>query len=368
MREQGIDVVDLAAGEPDGPTPEAVCEAGTRAIREGRTKYTATAGIPELRERISRKLWEENGVRVPPEGVVVGCGAKHCLYGALMTLLEPGDEALLLAPFWMTYEEQVRLAGATPIVVQSSPESGFVPDPDSIRSSITQRTKAIVINTPCNPSGAVFDRKSLKEIAALALRHGLWIVSDEIYEMLVYEGRHESPAALSEEVAAQTVLVNGCSKSFSMTGWRVGYAGAPVQVAKAIANLQDQITSNASTISQYAALQALDTPANEIEAWRLEFLARRDLMLTLIREIPGLRAQTPNGAFYVLADVRNRLGESFASDAELATYLLEEAHVATIPGSVFHGPGHLRLSYATSRKQIEAGVARLASALSKLDR
>lgn len=364
MKEEGCDVVSFAAGEPDFNTPEPICEAAERAIREGFTKYTATAGILPLREAISRKLARENDLDYSPDQIVVTCGAKHAVFSALQVLVDPGEEVILVAPFWMTYVDQVRLAGGIPVIVQTGSDTGFSPTLDQIANAICPRTKAIVLNSPCNPTGAIIEDGALAGIGELALRHGFWIVADEIYERLTYGHAHRSAAALGAEVAAQTVTIGGVSKTYSMTGWRIGFAAAPRHVAGALCNLQDQITSNANSIAQAAAAAAYDLPPEIVEQMREEFRARRDLMVGLLREIPGLECRTPDGAFYVFPDVRGVLG-SHSSDLELADTLLDSAHVATMPGSVFHGPGHLRLSYAASRPDIERGVARIRDALAQ---
>lgn len=368
MRSTGIDVVILAAGEPDFPTPDPICRAGIEAIEKGFTKYTQSSGILELREKIADKLMRENGVSVDPNQVVVSCGAKHSLYNAMMVLLEPGDEVIVFAPYWMTYVEQIRLAGAHPVVLRTEASNAFEPDMDSVRAAVTPKTRAIVINSPSNPSGAVYSRNTMKGIAQVALRHDLWIVSDEIYEKLIYSGEHVSPASLGKEVAERTVTVNGCSKAFAMTGWRIGYAAAPMPIAQAMSNFQDQVTSNPTSLSQKGAVQALSMPAESIEPMVCEYKARRDLMLSHVESVPGMSAETPAGAFYVFADVSNVLGRAVKSDGDLATYLLEEAHVATIPGYVFDGPGHIRLSYAASRQEIERGMKRIADAFKRLEK
>ncbi len=366
LQAAGADIVSLAAGEPDGNTPEPICEAAIAAIRSGFTKYTATPGIVELREAIAAKLGRENGVEAAADQIVVTCGAKQAIYNALMAILDPGDEAILFAPYWMTYAEQVRLAGGQPLVVPTSPADGYLPDLDALQHAVSTRTRAIVLNSPCNPTGAVFPRELIEGIVSLALRHGLWIVSDEIYEKLIYEGVHCSPGGLSKEASERTITVNGCSKTYAMTGWRIGYLAAPLPVAKAIANLQDQITSNANSFAQKGALAAFSMPESSITALRDGFRQRRDRMLDLLEGIPGLQVRRPAGAFYVLANVERYLGGRFDRDLELASFLLDEFGVACIPGSVFEGPGHLRLSYAASTSDIERGVERLSRAFRSL--
>jgi len=367
MKAEGIDVIAFAVGEPDFPTPEPICRAAIEAINKGFTKYTPSAGTPDLRKAVAAKLERENNLKYAPEQIVVSCGAKHSVYNTMQVLLDPGDEVILIAPYWMTYADQVKLAGGTPVVVHTTGESGFVPTLDQLREAVTSKTKAIVVNSPSNPTGAVLPRQTLKDIAALALRHGFWIVADEIYEHLVFGGvQAPSIAGLGQDVYEQTITINGCSKSYAMTGWRLGYAAAPLPVAKAMSNLQDQVTSGPTTFVQKGAVAALEMPMDIVETMRVEFDARRQLILKLLRDIPGLKVPEPHGAFYVFPDFSAYIGGQFATDEALATYLLTEGRVATVPGSVFEGAGHLRMSYATSREDIEKGVGRIAEALARL--
>ncbi len=363
MKSEGIDVVSFGAGEPDFNTPASICDAAIKAIQDGDTKYGPSAGSPKLREAIVAKLKRENGLECTPEQIVVSCGAKHSVYNALQVTVDQGDEVILLAPYWMTYAEQVVLAGGTPVVIHTTADADFAPTLDQLRDAISPRTKAIVINSPSNPTGAVLSRDVLKNIASLAIRHGFWIITDEIYERLVYGEKPQSIAGLGREVYDQTITINGCSKTYSMTGWRIGYAACPLPVAKAISTLQDQVTSNPTSFAQTGAVVAMNLPEAEVEAMRAEFEVRRDLILRLLRGIPGVTCSTPGGAFYAFADVSACLkpGET---GLDLANALLEEAHVAVIPGSVFEGPGHIRLSYATSREEIERGLARIQQFLS----
>ena len=367
MQAEGIDVVSFGAGEPDFNTPEPICEAAIDAIHKGFTKYTPSAGIPELRKAVVNKFEHENGLKYTPEQVIVSCGAKHSVYNTMQVLLDPGDEVILIAPYWMTYADQVRLAGGVPVVVHTSSEAGFVPELDQLKEAISPRTKAIIVNSPSNPTGAVLPRETLKQIAALALRHSLWVVADEIYEHLLYGGeKHVSIASLGTDIFNQTITINGCSKSYAMTGWRIGYAAAPLPIAKAMSNFQDQVTSNPTSFVQKGAVAALNLPPSSIEAMRAEFEARRDLIHGLLTAIPGIKMPSPKGAFYAFPDVSAYLNGDLKSDVDLATFLLDEAKVATVPGSVFEGSGHIRLSYATSRADIEKGVARIAEALKRI--
>jgi aspartate aminotransferase len=366
MKKAGLDVIGFAAGEPDFNTPGPICEAAIQAIHRGETKYTPSSGTPALREAVAAKLLRENGIKAIPDEVVVSVGAKHSIFNALMAILEPGDEVILIAPYWMTYADQVALAGGIPVVVPTRAEDGFRPAYDDLRGAMTAKTKAIIINTPSNPTGAAYDRGVLKEITALALRFGLWIISDEIYEKLVYGHVHSSIATLGEEAASQTITVTGCSKSYAMTGWRIGFTHAPLAVAKAMGCLQDQMTSNPTSFAQAGAIAALELAPEEVEGMRAEFEARRDLMVGLMSAMPGVKIAPPKGAFYAFPDITEALSDEIPTDEALALHLLENAHIACVPGSVFAGPGHLRFSYATSREDIERGMARLADALRNL--
>ncbi|MCX7994080.1 MAG: pyridoxal phosphate-dependent aminotransferase [Fimbriimonadales bacterium] len=374
LRRQGVDVLSFTAGEPDFDTPDFAKTGALEAIHAGYTKYTPTPGILPLREAISEKFEHENGLRYAPDQIVVSCGAKHSLFSVFMAILDPGDEVIIPTPCWVSYPEQVKLMGATPVFVPTDETTDFLPSYDALRQAITTRTKAIVLNTPCNPTGAVFGRQQLKEIASLALTHDLWIVADEIYEHLTYDDyRHESIGALSKEVLNRTITVNGVSKSFAMTGWRIGYLGAPSEVAGAVSRLQDQMTSNACTVAQHAALAALQNANSEWYAFvRTLFDRRRQLLVDGLRSIDGLHCWTPRGAFYVYVNVQGLIGRRYngralESSADVAGFLLNEARVATVPGEGFCAPGYVRFSYTSSEAIIQAGVERIAEAVSRLD-
>lgn len=365
MIAQGIDVIRFSAGEPDFNTPEPVQEAAIKAMRDGKTKYCASAGLPELRSAVCEKFERDNGLSFTPNQIVVSCGAKHSIFNAMQVLLEPGDEVILIAPYWMTYADQVLLAGGTPAVVQTTAETGFCPTREQLDAVISPQTRAVILNSPSNPTGAVFPRETMEMIAEFALRNQLWIVADEIYEFLTYGAKHLSVAAISDEVKAQTLTVNGCSKSYAMTGWRVGYTAAPAHVAQAMSDLQDQMTSNATTFCQYGAIAALNLPMETVMEMRDTFQMRRDTMVNGLRAIPGVRATLPEGAFYLFADVSDVLPAG-TNDAAFCDALLEKAHVAVVPGSVFHGDGHIRLSYATNPNLITEGVSRIARAVAEM--
>jgi aspartate aminotransferase len=368
MKAEGIDVVSFAAGEPDFDTPNKIVQAAKAALDAGKTRYTPTPGTLELREAVAAKYLRENKLEYKPSETMVSTGAKQCVYNAVQVLVDEGDEVLIPAPFWMTYEAQVDLAGGKSVIVPSSLSDGFVPDLDRLAGAVTPRTRAIMLNTPCNPTGAAIPTEVLKQIGALAVKHDLWIISDEIYEHLTYGHDHVSIAALSPAIKERTVTITGCSKSFAMTGWRIGFIAGPLDVIKCMTDLQDQVTSGATTFSQSGAVEALRLDVSEIEGMRATFEKRRDLIVSLLKAIPDVEVFNPLGAFYVFPDVSAYLGTKFKDDVQLADWLLEEAKVATVPGGVFYGPGHLRLSYATSEADIKKGVERLADALAKIPR
>lgn len=363
MKAAGEDVISFGAGEPDFNTPDPICQAAIDAIESGFTKYTPSAGIPALREAVADKFWRENGLRYQPSQIVASCGAKHSVFNSLWVLLDPGDEVILFAPYWMTYRDQIQLAGGVVKVVHTRAEDRFVPSIEDLRAAITPRTKAILVNSPSNPTGAVFPRETLKEIAALAMRHDLWVISDEIYERLIYEGEHCSIAGLGREVYDRTITIAGCSKTYSMTGWRIGYLAAPEPVAKAISCFQDQVTSNPTSFVQRGALAALALDDSVVEAMRSEFASRLELAMTELSAIPGLLVPRPAGAFYLFVGIQSYLGQRCRDDIAMADYLLETAKVALVPGSVFEGDGFLRLSYTASPMQIREGIQRIARAL-----
>lgn len=365
MSANGIDVISFGAGEPDFDTPSEICDAAIHAIQSGDTRYGPSAGSPALRQAISEKFYRENKLKYDPAQIVVSCGAKHSIYNALQVLVNPGDEVILIAPYWMTYADQILLAGGTPVVVQTNAENQFRPTLEQLEAAVSSKTKAIIINSPSNPTGAILERDDLKTIAALALKRGFWIITDEIYERLTYDGKqHQSIAALSQDVYNQTITVAGCSKTFAMTGWRIGYIGAPEFIAKAIGMLQDQVTSNPTSFAQAGAIAALKMQDEKVVAMREEFQRRRDLIVKLINEVPNLSVNVPSGAFYAFVDVQKSLLPG-QTDVELASAILEHAHVATVPGSVFMAPGFIRMSYATNQALIAEGVERIKNFLAK---
>jgi aspartate aminotransferase len=373
MIRTGADVVNLGAGEPDFDTPEAVVEAAHRAAKSGRTKYTAVAGQIELREAIAAHVRKTHGIAVEASNIVVTNGAKQALYNSLQALVDPGDEVAIVAPYWVSYPDMIELAGGRAIVVPSV-EPSFEPDTAALVSAITPRTRGIVINTPNNPTGAVYSRESLAEILRIARERDLWILSDEIYEMLVYDGRtHVSPASIGTEGLNRTIVASGFSKSYAMTGWRLGYMAAPRAVAEAAATIQGQMTSNVNTPAQWAGVAALNGDATAQRAMISEFEARRTLLVEgLQRALRGnVQIPMPRGAFYLLMDGRPWLGREcgnrfLATDLDLAEAILERARVALVPGTAFGAPGFIRMSYATSRENLQKAVERLAAFLNEL--
>jgi aspartate aminotransferase len=373
LKAQGVDVVSFGAGEPDFDTPLHIKEAAKKAIDAGATKYTAVEGTPQLRKAAAGWFAKAHGFEVSPREVIVSTGAKQGIFNAFHVLLEEGDEVILPAPYWVSYSEITKLTGATPVPVVSRADNDFVVDPDAIARAITPRTKLILIVSPCNPTGAVYDEKTLRAIADLAVKHDLWLLTDDIYRSLCYgDARFVQPATFSPRVRERTVIVDGVSKSYAMTGWRIGFTLAPPAVIEAMATLQGQSTTNASSISQAAAVAALEGPGDELEKMRVEFDRRRRYMLQTLRAMPGVKCVEPRGAFYAFPDVSSLLGKKtpagrrLDSDLELSTYLIEEAKVAVVPGSAFYAPGFVRLSYATSQANIEKGLARLGEALARL--
>lgn len=372
LQARGVDVISFGAGEPDFDTPERIKEAAREALRRGQTKYTEVGGIPELRAAVCTKLRRDNGLEYDPAEVLVSVGAKHTLFNMAVALLDPGDEVLLPTPCWVSYPEQVRLVGAVPVPVPTDETTGFDLDPDRLRAAVTARTKVIVINSPNNPTGAVFSREALAAVGRLAVERGLWVVSDECYEALTFEGRHVSIAALDPEVKARTLVVNTCSKAYAMTGWRIGYAAGPRELIRAMTDVQSQVTSNPSSIAQWAAVEALTGPQDEVAKMAAEFDRRRRLIVEGLNAIPGIRCVMPRGAFYAFANVAGLLGRIDPSGRRLdgstavAEFFLEHARVAVVPGLDFGSDRHVRLSYATSPALIAEGLARMREAVTRL--
>jgi aspartate aminotransferase len=371
LKAQGIDVVAFGAGEPDFDTPDHIKDAAIAAIREGYTKYVVpSSGSPEIKDAIIDKFKRDNGLVYEREQIVVSCGAKHSLFNAFHGLLNPGDEAIIPAPYWVSYPEQVKSVGAEPVTVYT--DATFKLDPGRLKAAITPKTKLLVLNSPSNPTGAVYSRAELESIAEVVLETGIAIISDEIYEKIIYdEARHVSIAALSDAMKTRTIVINGVSKSYAMTGWRIGYAAGPKEVMTALGRLQDQSTSNPTSISQKATIAALRGDQSCVQQMVTEFDARRKLITARASEIFGIKIQPPAGAFYLFVDVsgqfgRKHNGKEIRTASDFAEYLLEEAKVAVVPGEGFGAAQYIRFSYATSRELINKGMDRIEEAVKKL--
>jgi len=373
MQAQGIDVVDFSVGEPDFPTPEKIKNAAKAALDANFTKYTANDGIPELRYAICRKLERDNGLTYAPDEVLVSPGAKAALFCVVMALVDEGDDVIIPTPCWVSYPDQVRLARGNPVFVRTREEDNFHLRARDLAEALTPNTRALILNYPANPTGAVYTKEELAEIGEICLREGLWVIADEIYEKLIYDGRRfVSIAAAVPALKKQTVIINGFSKAFSMTGWRLGYAVGPKEIIAAASKIQSHNTSNATSFVQKAAVVALEQCDFEVERMRAEFERRRNLVVSGLRRIPGLSCPVPEGAFYAMPNVSAFLDKEYSGSPirntyGLAYYLLKEARLAVVPGDAFMAVDHIRISFATSEERIREGLARLAQALAKLE-
>jgi aspartate aminotransferase len=372
LRAQGIDVISFGAGEPDFDTPTRIKDAARRALEGGHTKYTEVGGVPELRAAVCHKFKRDHGLEYSPEEVTVSCGAKHSLYNIFMALVNPGDEVLIPSPYWVSYPEQVRLLGGVPVSVPTTEASGFDLDPHELRRAVTPRTKMLILDSPGNPTGVVFSAAALADVAKLAIERDLWVVSDECYESLTYDGRHVSIASLSAEIKARTIVVNTCSKAYAMTGWRIGYAAGSKAVIKAMTDVQSQVTSNPTSVAQWAAVEALTGPQDEVAKMVGEFDRRRRVIVDGLNAIAGIRCVMPRGAFYAFPNVSGLFGKrgkngALRGSADVSTFLLDEARAATVAGVDFGSDAHIRLSYATGLETIQEGIRRIRDAVSTLD-
>lgn len=372
LKRQGIDVIGFNLGEPDFDTPDYINEAAKQAIDEGFTKYTPVSGILELREAICKKLKEDNGLDYTPSQIIVSTGGKQALVNAVLTLCDHGDEVIVLTPCWVSYIEMVKLAESTPVLVPTDEANGFQLDIEKVKAAITDKTKAIILNTPNNPTGAVYSEQALRELADLAVKHDLFIIADEIYEELIYDGnRHVSVASLSTGVKDRVILVNGFSKGYAMTGWRMGYAAGPEKVIKAMASLQGHMTTNANSITQKAAVAALSGSKDSIEFMRRQFDERRKYLVNRLRNMEGITCAEAKGAFYLMPNVSKLFGKTYKGKVlrdsfDVADFLLEEAHIALVPGAAFEAPDNVRISYSNSMENIKEGMDRMEKALSVL--
>lgn len=368
----GLKVVSFGAGEPDFDTPDHIKEAAIAAIRAGKTKYTPVTGICYLREAICKKFKDEQGLEYHPNQIVVSAGAKHSLYNTMQVLAQAGDEVILPAPYWVSYLEQIKLAGAQARIVETREENGFKLTPAELAAAVNPRTRLLILNSPGNPTGAVYTREELEALGEIIVAHDLMVISDEIYEKLIYDGlQHVSIASLSPELKKCTVVINGVSKAYAMTGWRIGYAAAAHPVAKAMADLQSHSTSNPTSIAQEASVAALNGDQEPVARMVSEFARRRDAMLERLLAIPGISCTRPGGAFYLLPNVKNYFGKSYkgkriATAGDLAAVLLEEVQVAVVPGVAFGNDDYFRLSYACSMEKIKEGLDRIAGLMDKI--
>jgi len=372
MKAQGIDVVDFGVGEPDFDTPENVKQAGIKAIQSGFTKYTPAGGTDELKDAVVDKLKKDNGLVYERSQILISCGAKHSLYNIAEAIFDPGDEVIIPSPYWVSYPDQVILNDATPVIVETTEQEGFRISAAKLEKAITKKTKAIVLNSPSNPTGLAYDRKTLEEIAAVAVKHRIYVISDEIYEKLVYDGfTHISIASLNPEIKELAIVVNGVSKSHAMTGWRIGFAAGPKDVITAMANIQSQSTSNPTSISQKAAVEALRGPQDFLPVMNAEFDKRRKYMVERLNKMTGVTCMLPVGAFYAFPNVsklygRSAGGKTIKNSSDLAAYLLETAKVALVSGDSFGADAYIRLSYATSMEIIKKGMDRIEEAVNAL--
>ena len=365
LKAEGKDVINFGTGEPDFDTPENIKNAAIDAIHAGKTKYTPASGLPALKAAVCKRLEADIGVHYEPSEIVIASGAKHSIYIALCCLLDEGDEVIVPAPYWVTYTESVAMAGGTPVVIATTPEQHFKLTPEALEAAITPKTKLLILNNPSNPTGMCYDEGELRAICDVCVKHDLWIMSDEIYYKLVYDGRQfKSAAALSPEIKARTILVNGVSKSYAMTGWRIGYTACGAKLSKIMSNYLSHATSAPSTISQWAAIEALEGPQESVEEMRKVFEQRRTYMADRINSLPGVSCLMPEGAFYVMMNMEGVIGRTLGgkpigNGSDFAMAFLEAENVALVPCGGFGEPNYLRWTYAASLEDIRRGLDRL---------
>ena len=372
LRAEGVDVVNFSAGEPDFDTPERIKAAAVDALSKGLTKYTDVKGIEPLRAAISEKYRQEHDLRYRKEDILVSCGAKHSIYNVLQAVVDPDDEALIPAPYWVSYSDMVLLAGGVPRLISSTESGGFRIQPEQLEAALSPRTRVFFLNSPCNPTGASYNRNELLALAKVLEKHDCLIIADDIYEKIVYDGFEvHNIVKLCPALRDRTIIVNGVSKTYAMTGWRIGYALGPSDIIAAAGKIQSQSTSNPTSIAQAAAVEAIRGPQEEVATMVREFHKRRDVIVDRLNAIDGITCRKPEGAFYVFPNISVLLnktahGTQVGSPCAIADYLLEEAKVAVVPGEDFGSTEHIRFSYATSLEDIERGCARIADAVGKL--
>ncbi len=371
LKAQGKDVIGFGVGEPDFNTPKHIIDKAIEAMNKGITGYTAASGTPELKKAICNKLKKDNGLEYSPNQIIVSNGAKHSIYNALQAICNPGDEVLVGIPYWVSYPELVKMADAEPVFIEGKEENEFKMTPEGIKEKITPKTKAILLNSPGNPTGTVYTKAELRAIAELMAEHNIVIISDEIYEKLIYGNEeHVSVASFNEKIKDLTIVVNGLSKGYAMTGWRIGYTASNKEIAKVMGNIQSHATSNPNTMAQYASVEALEGDQSSIEEMKVEFNKRRRFMVKRINDIKGVSCIEPQGAFYVMMNIKELKGKTIAGKVvkdsiEIAEVILEKAQVALVPGIAFGSDDYLRLSYANSLENIESGLNRIDDFLSK---
>lgn len=377
LKAEGKDIVGFGAGEPDFDTPQNIKDAAVAALAAGDTKYTPSSGTVKLKDAIIAKLQRDSGLAYARSEIIVSAGAKHSIYNVMQAMLDSGDEVVIPAPYWVSYPEQVKLAGGLPVIVPTDEGTGFLTTAAQIEAKLTPRTKLVIVNSPSNPTGAVYTPQALREISDLCVGRGVYLLSDEIYEKILYAGSEfVSPASFGPEAKRLTITINGFSKAYSMTGWRLGYAAADLDIVAAMSKIQDQSTSNPTSFAQAAAVEALNGPQDAVETMRRAFQERRDYILSALNDIPGVRCVQPGGAFYVFPNVSSFYGRGYTPEGgeqttvngsdDLAQYLLTQAGVAVVPGSGFGADANVRLSYATSQANIQKGVERIAQAVRAL--
>ncbi len=372
MKAEGINVIGFGAGEPDFDTPINIKEAAKKAIDKGATKYTPTSGTKEIKEAIIKKFKNDNGLEYSTENILVSCGAKHSIFNIIMALCDDGDEVIIPSPYWVSYPEMVRVAGGNPVIIPTKQENDFKITPDQLQKSITSKTKIVILNSPSNPTGMIYKEEDLKKLADVIVKANIFCISDEIYEKLVYGGeKHVSIASFGEEIKKRTIVVNGVSKAYAMTGWRIGYVAGPKEIIQVMSNLQDHSTSNPTSISQVATVEALEGAQDDLKKMVIEFAKRRDCMVDKINSIKGLSVIKPQGAFYCFVNVSGilskKLGDRQVKDSfNLTDMLLNEAKVAVVPGCVFGDDNFIRLSYATSMANIVEGLNRIDEFVKKI--
>ena len=372
LKAQGVDVVSFGAGEPDFNTPENIMNEAIKAMKDGKTKYTPAGGILDLKKTICNKFKNDNDLDYVPEQIIISTGAKQCLANTFMAVLNPGDEVLIPVPYWVSYPELVKLADGVPVFVETSKENNYKYTVEDLEKAVSNKTKAVLLNSPNNPTGTIYHKDELVKIAEFAKKHDLLIISDEIYEKLIYDGeKHISISSLSKDAYERTIVINGVSKTYAMTGWRLGYAAASKEIIKLMTSLQSHMTSNTNTITQYAAIEALNGPVEELNKMVKEFEKRRNFMIDRLNEIEGVSIIRPSGAFYIMVNVESYFntsfkGEKIENSLDFAKVLLDEEKVAVIPGAGFGLDQYIRLSYATSMDVIEKGIDRIAEFLKKI--